>query len=152
MRESGDDFGDRAHIIYANGEYSGEDSVGLLMKDFRESDPERIYFPELAERVTALKNSEDEVKKMCQAMEINYQEGREEGRAEGREEGRKEGFAEGEKQGLDKGEKRGIDKGIVNSIRNLMESTHWALDQCMDMLKVPDDQREGYAKLLGHPN
>ena len=156
MRESGDDFGDRAHIIYANGEYSGEDSVGLLMKDFRESDPERIYFPELAERVTALKNSEDEVKKMCQAMEITYQEGREEGRAEGREEGleegRKEGFAEGEKQGIDKGEKRGIDKGIVNSIRNLMESTHWALDQCMDMLKVPDDQREGYAKLLGHPN
>ena len=33
-----------------------------------------------------------------------------------------------------------------------MESTHWALDQCMDMLKVPDDQRDGYAKLLGYPN
>ena len=63
---------------------------------------------------------------------------------EGREEGRKEGIVVGEKQGFD--------KGIVNAIRNLMESTHWALDRCMDMLKVPDDQREGYAKLLGYPN
>ena len=80
MRETGDEFGDRAHIIYANGAYNGEDAVGLLMKDFRESDPERIHFPELAERVKALKNSEDEVRKMCRAMEITYQEGQQDTR------------------------------------------------------------------------
>ena len=139
IKETGKDFGDRAHIIYANGEYGGEDSVGLLMKDFRESDPERMRFPELAERVTALKNSEDEVKKMCQAMEDTYAEGREEGRAEGRAEGREEG------------ERLGFDKGVINSIRNLMATTQWAAEQCMDALKVPETQRAGYAKLVMSP-
>ena len=75
MKETGEAFGDRAHIIYVNGEYEGEDPIGLLMADFRESDPAKMHYAELAKRVNALKNSEEEVKKMCQAMEMTYKEG-----------------------------------------------------------------------------
>ena len=75
IRENGKDFGDSAHIIYVNAAYRGNDPIGLLMADFRQSDPAKMHYPELADRVNALKNSEEEVKKMCQAMEITYQEG-----------------------------------------------------------------------------
>ena len=75
IEETGEDFGDCCHFIYVNGAYKGDDPIGLLMADFRQSDPARMHYPELAKRVDALKNSEEEVKKMCQAMEITYQEG-----------------------------------------------------------------------------
>ena len=120
MRETGEEFGDRAHIIYANGEYSGEDSVGLLMKDFRESNPERIHFPELAERVRALKNSEDEVKKMCRVMEITY----------------KEGHADGEQDTR------------LSDLRNLMETLGLSLTDALNALKVPSDERRMYIDLM----
>ena len=79
VAETGEEYGDRAHILYVNGSYEGEDPLGLLMADFRSSDPARMHYAELADRVNNLKNSEDEVKKMCRAMEITYEEGRMEG-------------------------------------------------------------------------
>ena len=79
VAETGEEYGDRAHILYVNGSYEGEDPLGLLMADFRSSDPTRMHYAELADRVNDLKNSEDEVKKMCRAMEITYEEGRMEG-------------------------------------------------------------------------
>ena len=69
------DFGDRCTFIYVNGAYTGNDEVGQLMADFRESDPAKIYYPELASRVKALKTSDEGVKIMCNAMEITYKEG-----------------------------------------------------------------------------
>ena len=75
IEETGEDFGDCCHFIYVNGAYKGDDPIGLLMADLRECNPAKMHYPELADRVNALKNSEEEVKKMCQAMEITYQEG-----------------------------------------------------------------------------
>ena len=51
-----------------------------------------MRFPLLSKRMEQLKYSDEEVKNMCQAMEITYQEGLLEGRAEGRKEGRREGM------------------------------------------------------------
>ena len=75
IKETGENFDDCCHFIYVNGAYQGEDPIGLLMADLRESDPSRMHYPELAKRVDALKNSEEGVKQMCQAMETTYQEG-----------------------------------------------------------------------------
>ena len=73
--ETDEDFGDRCTFIYVNGAYTGDDKIGQLMADFRESDPSKMRFPELANRVRALKTSDEGVKTMCKAMEITYKEG-----------------------------------------------------------------------------
>ena len=90
--ETGGLFGDRCHIVYANGSYRGDGEIGELMADFRENDPRQMHFPTLAKRMEQLKYSDKEVLDMCKAMEITYQEGRQDGRAEGRAEGREDGI------------------------------------------------------------
>ena len=82
VEETGKPFGDGAHIIYANGAYVGESDIGRLMEDFRTADPNKMHFSALANRVRSLKYSEKGVTTMCQAMEITFLEGREEGRVE----------------------------------------------------------------------
>ena len=124
MRETGRDFGDRAHIIYANGAYRGEDSIGLLMADFRESNPGEMHYPELAERVNALKNSEDEVKKMCQAMEITYQEGHTDGLRDG------------------------TLKTSVRSLKSLMKKMGLSVEEAMDTLEIPEDDRQACVEYM----
>lgn len=42
----------------------------------------------------------------------------------------------------------GIEKGTVTSIRNLIESMGWTVDQAMEVLKIPDQKREEYRKIL----
>lgn len=63
VRETGAGFGDRAHIVYVNGAYQGQSEIGKLMEDFRATDPERMHFRELAERVEDLKTSMEGVRK-----------------------------------------------------------------------------------------
>ena len=125
MRETGRMFGDRAHILYVNGAYRGEDPVGRLMADFRTGNPDEMNFPELAGRIRALKTSENEVRKMCRAMEITYEEGRVEGRMEGRVEGRVEGRME----------------GYARSIRSLMRRQGLSDSEAMDVLEIPVEER-----------
>ena len=121
IRENGKGFGDSAHIIYVNAEYEGNDRIGLLMSDFRQSDSAKMHYQELANRVNSLKNSEEEVKKMCQAMEITFEEGRMEGRNEGRIEGRMEGY--------------------VRSVRSLMRRRGISAEEAMDELGILGDER-----------
>ena len=81
-------FEDGAHIIYVNGEYRGDDDIGLLMHDFFCADPAKMHFPELAKRADFLKHNNKGVKAMCEIMQKLQDEGRAEGRAEGRTEER----------------------------------------------------------------
>ena len=88
IRETGEPFNDEGHILYVNGAYVGDDAIGRLMSDFRETDPKKMHFSSLANRSQYFKNTEGGVQSMCRVMEEVRQEGREEGRAEGREEAR----------------------------------------------------------------
>ena len=52
-------FDDGNHIIYANAAYSDESTdIGKLMHDFREQDPDKMYFPELRDGVSHFKKAE----------------------------------------------------------------------------------------------
>ena len=113
VEETGEQYGDRAHILYVNGSYKGENPLGLLMADFRERNPGRMHYAELAERVSNLKNSEDEVKKMCRAMEITFEEGVQQGN-----------------------QTRG-----VRDIKNLMETLGLSLPDALKALKIPPDEQ-----------
>ena len=45
-------------------------------------------------------------------------------------------------------EQKGIAKGITASIRNLMESMGWSIEQAMDALQIPTEERNGYLNML----
>lgn len=45
-------------------------------------------------------------------------------------------------------EQKGIAKGITASIRNLMESMGWSIEQAMDVLQIPTEERNGYLNML----
>ena len=47
-----------------------------------------------------------------------------------------------------KGIEKGIAKGITASIRNLMESMGWSIEQAMDALQIPTEERNGYLNML----
>lgn len=61
-------FEDGSHIIYMNGSYRGDDSLGRLMQDFACKDPEDMYYSELADGVRHFKE-EGGRELMCQAVE-----------------------------------------------------------------------------------
>ena len=65
-----DPFGDEEHIIYVNG--ANEDSeteLGKLMHDFKCTNPDDMFFKELAKRPRYFKETDEGVKAMCKVIE-----------------------------------------------------------------------------------
>lgn len=60
---------DGAYIIYVNGEYRGEDEIGLLMHDFNCTNAADMHYELLADRTRYLKENPEGVREMCKAME-----------------------------------------------------------------------------------
>lgn len=67
--ETGEYFGDGAHIIYVNGSYKSDSPLGLLMHDFSCSNPEDMHYKILADRARYFKQNEEGVKKVSKIME-----------------------------------------------------------------------------------
>ena len=88
VQENGEYFGDEAHIIYVNGTYRGDDPLGRLMEDFCCTEPSKMYYNVLKDRVSYFKENKEGVAIMCRAIEEMRNQEREEGRAEGRAEER----------------------------------------------------------------
>jgi len=63
------DFDDGTHKIYVNGAYNGENAIGWLMHDFRESNADKMHYAEIAERVRFHKQEDGEVSTVCKAFE-----------------------------------------------------------------------------------
>ena len=51
-------------------------------------------------------------------------------------------------KGIAKGRTYGIVEGIATSIRNLMESMGWSIEQAMDALQIPTEEKNGYLNML----
>lgn len=54
----------------------------------------------------------------------------------------------GIEKGIAKGRTYGIVEGIATSIRNLMESMGWSIEQAMDALQIPTEERNAYLNIL----
>ena len=97
-------FNDGSHILYVNGAYQDDSSLGRLMHDFFCTEPDDMYYETLANRARYLKKTEKGVAIMCKAMDELYQRGVDFGRVEGREEGigigRVEGIGIGREEGI----------------------------------------------------
>lgn len=70
IEETGEAFGDEAHIIYVNSQIKDETALGKLMHDFSCTDPEDMKYPVLAERVKYFKEDTKGVTTMCRALEL----------------------------------------------------------------------------------
>ena len=53
-----------------------------------------------------------------------------------------------EEKGIQKGIEQGIEQGTLSSIKSLMESMGWSLEQAMDALKLSGEEREKYLSSL----
>ena len=92
IKENGKSFHDGSHIIYVNSSITDENtSLGRLMHDFRCTKADDMYYPVLAERVRYLKENEEGVATMCEAMEKLTKEARAYGVAQGIEQGIEQG-------------------------------------------------------------
>ena len=69
IQETGEPFGDEAHIIYVNSQIKDETELGKLMHDFSCTDPKDMYYKILADRVRYFKEDEEGVLTMCREME-----------------------------------------------------------------------------------
>ena len=69
VEETGEAFGDEAHIIYVNSQIRDETALGKLMHDFTCTDPDDMNYPVLAQRVRYFKEDTKGVTTMCRAME-----------------------------------------------------------------------------------
>ena len=58
------------------------------------------------------------------------------------------GIQKGIKKGIQKGIEQGIEKGILLSIRNLMETMGWSVEQAMESLKIPEEEKTKYSDEL----
>ena len=82
--EDKEEFGDEAHIIYVNGAYRGDDSLGHLMEDFHCTEPSKMYYNKLRNRVSYFKETKEGVAIMCKAIEEMIEKERAEAKLEGR--------------------------------------------------------------------
>ena len=69
IQETGEYFGDEAHIIYVNGAYQDDTPLGILMKDFSCTNPEDMHYKALYERAKHFKETKEGVATMCKMME-----------------------------------------------------------------------------------
>lgn len=83
-------LGDGSKMILVNGEIIDDSAVGYLVRDFHETDPDKMHYDVLRERARYLKKDEKGVKEMSGIFEEIREEGLEIGKAEGRAEGRAE--------------------------------------------------------------
>ena len=108
-KKSGLDFGDGAHVVYANGMWRGDDALGRLMCDFNCRDANKMHYDVLKKRVSQLKDSEEGRRIMCKAVE-EFAERR---AAEAKAEGKREGKREGERKTMLASAKRMLESGML---------------------------------------
>ena len=126
--EVGKQFQDKAHIIYVNGENTDDSPLGSLMRDFTQSDADKMHSKLLSDRMKYLKSTDEEVTKMCNIVE-EYSAKR---------------FDVGERRG----ERRGEHKAILQHIKNLMKTKHFSATEAMEALCIDKAQHSRYLALL----
>lgn len=119
FEEIDDIFDDGSHIVYVNGNYMGDDTVGRLMHDFGCKEAKDMYYPELAKGVKHFKE-EGGRERMCEAVEKYAEQKAESARL----------------------------NSLLESIKNLMDSMKWSAEQAMVAMKVSEADKDMILKRL----
>lgn len=129
IRETHTRANDGMHIVYANGAYRGDSPIGKLMHDFSCTDPDEMYYEELAERTRYFKQSKEGITTMSRILE--------------------EMCDEAEKKGVEKGRKEGMETNLLTNIKSLIETMQLTAEQAMNALKIPKEDQAKYRAMLG---
>ncbi len=135
FEETNELFDDGSHIVYVNGNYKGDDTIGRLMHDFGCKEAKDMYYPELAKGVKHFKE-EGGRERMCEAVEKYAKDYAKEYAKE---------YAE--KYAEQKAEIVRLDS-LVESIKNLMDSMKWSAEQAMVAMKVSEADKAMLLKEL----
>ncbi len=68
---------DGTRMIFVNCTYEGDDELGRIIHDLMCRNADDIYDDEIREKVKRIKEDRVEVKKMCEALQREYEEGQE---------------------------------------------------------------------------
>ena len=136
IMEVSQQFNDKAHIIYVNGENTDDTPLGKLMQDFKQPDADKMHSKLLSDRMKYLKSTKEEVTKMCNIVE-EYSAKRFD-----------EGVRVGERRGERRGERKGKHKMILQNIKSLMRNKHFSATEAMEALSIDKAQYSRYLALL----
>lgn len=75
---------DEQHVIYVNGKDSSNTDLGRLMHDFRETNPDKMYYKELRDKAKYYKTNKKGEAGMKSVIDEVYEDGEKAGRAEGK--------------------------------------------------------------------
>ena len=124
----GASFGDGSHIVYVNASIVDDTPLGKLMHDFQCVQPEEMYYPVLAERAGAFKNTEKGEIYMSSKWEQFVQEI--------------------SKEAMERGMERGAENAYLSSIRAMMEKLSVTAEKAMDVLAIPQSEWSRYKAML----
>lgn len=120
IMEVSQQFNDKAHIIYVNGENTDDTPLGKLMQDFKQPDADKMHSKLLSDRMKYLKSTDEEVTKMCNIVE-EYTAKR---------------IAESEQ------------KTLLKSIKNLIQKKQYSPLEAMEAIGIEQSQYNQYLALL----
>ena len=72
----------------------------------------------------------------------------EDGIAQGMSQGIAQGISQGIAQGIEQGLLQGKEENMLNNLRSLIKNTNFTITQAMDVLEVPQEERDKYMDLL----
>ncbi len=121
VTETGEPFGDGAHILYVNTEVREDTPVGRLMADFLCTEPDRMFYRTLAERTRYFKEDVKGVATMCQIWE----------------EVKQEGLQQGMQLGMQQGMQQGRDQEKENTAVRMLESSRFSLEEIAEIAGLP---------------
>ena len=120
VRETNELFDDGSHIIYVNGKYKGDDTIGQLVSDFNQKQSKDIHFKALADGVKHFKETEEGREIMCESVQTYAEKYGD----------RKETAAN------------------INAVSKLMKEMKMTLEQALDFLGLDNTQRNLVTKQL----
>ena len=122
---TGEPFGDEAHILYVNGENKDVSTeLGKLMHDFFCTNPDEMHYKELAKKTRYFKEDEKGVSTMCKALEDMRNE-----------------VAERVTERVEKETK-------LDAIKSVMKTLGVSVEKAMETLEIPKAQWSTYVGLL----
>ena len=117
-------FKEGREIIYVNASIQEDTALRRLMHDMFCTDPKDIHYEFLRKRVSYYKESKGGKQEMCEIWE------------------------EIRRKGLLEGETIGRQQGIIVSIKKLMNKNGYTLDEALDFLDIPKEDRTTYIEIM----
>ena len=119
--------------VLLSSERKAQEKIGILSEEFSIAMSEPL---------------EEEVEQMCNLSQGIVEQGMAKGMAQGIAQGRAEGRSEGRAEGRAEGRTEGIFAAKLSSIQSVVSELHLTVEQAMNVLRIPPEERASYRAAL----